>query len=219
MIRLIACACFLCGTLHAQFEGVIESRNTSSDESASQQQYVMTIWVKGAMARITTSATQSSPASTMIYRSDLRLIWMLNEDNKSYSQVALEKAQDNTGEGKEEPAKLRRTGKSKKILGYACDQYIITQDDVETEIWGTKQLRDLSSSLARALGEEHTGQGEAWNDELTKLGVYPLAANSRIEGNVVEAQEVVKIDRRSLPEDLFTLPAGYKKQSVGDILK
>lgn len=219
MIRLIACLCFLCGTLHAQFEGVIESRNTTTDESTEPQQYVMTIWVKGSMARITTSATPSSPASTMIYRSDLRVIWMLNEENKSYFQVSLAKPQDDTARGNDEPAKVRRSGKSKKILGYTCNQYIITQGETETEIWGTKDLRDLSASLARALGEERRGQGEAWNDELTRLGVYPLVANIRIEGKVAEAQEVVKIDRRSLPDDLFALPAGYKKQSVGDILK
>ena len=218
MIRLIALLCLVCGSLHAQFEGVIESRNTTTDESNAPQQYEMTIWVKGAMARITTSATTSTPASTMIYRSDLRLIWMLNEESKSYYQVSMGKSQEEPP-GNEEPATVRRTGKSKKILGYACDQYLITQGDMETEIWGTKALRDLSTSLARALGEEHAGQGEAWNDELTRLGVYPLVANSRIEGNVAEAQEVVKIDRRSLPDDLFALPAGFKKQSVGDILK
>ena len=218
MIRLIAFACLFCGTLHAQFEGVIESRNTTTDENNAPQQYEMTIWVKGPMARITTSATPSSPASTMIYRSDLRVIWMLNEESKSYFQVAMGKTGDEAP-GKEEPANVRRTGKSKKILGYASDQYLITQGDMVTEIWGTKGLGDLSASLARALGEERAGQGEAWNDELTRLGVYPLVANSRIEGNVLEGQEVVKIDRRALPDDLFALPAGFKKQSVGDLLK
>ena len=218
MIRLIALVLIFCGSLHAQFEGVVESKNTTTEESDTQQQYQMTIWVKGAMARIATSATATNPASTMIYRSDLRVIWILNEDNKSYFQVSMGKSQDDAA-GKEEPAKVRRTGKSRKMLGYTCDQYLITQGDMETEIWGTKDLRALSTSLARALGEERAGQGEAWNDELTRLGIYPIVANSRIEGNVVEAQEVVKIDRRALSDDLFTLPAGYKKQSVGDILK
>jgi len=218
MKRLIALLILLCGTLHAQFEGVIESRNTTTDESDTQRHYQMTIWVKGTMARIATSGTPSNPASAMIYRADLRVIWILNEENKSYFQVAMGKSQDEAA-GNDEPAKVRRTGKAKKILGYACEQYLIAQGDMETEIWGTKDLRDLSSSLARALGEERAGQGEAWNDELTRLGVYPLVANSRIGGVVVEAQEVVKIDRRALAGDLFTLPAGYKKQSVGDILK
>jgi hypothetical protein len=35
----------------------------------------------------------------------------------------------------------------------------------------------------------------------------------------VDSQEVLKIEKRSLGEEVFSLPGGYKKQSVGDILK
>jgi len=114
---------------------------------------------------------------------------------------------------------MKKTGKTKKILGYRCEQFLIGQGEAETEIWGTKDLRGLSAALARALGEERAGQGTAWNDELTKLGIFPLLANTRIEGKVVDSQEVLKIEKRSLGEDVFSLPGGYRKQSVGDILK
>ena len=49
--------------------------------------------------------------------------------------------------------------------------------------------------------------------------VFPLLANTRIEGKVVDSQEVLKIEKRSIGEDVFSLPGGYRKQSVGDILK
>jgi hypothetical protein len=208
-----------CGTLRAQFEGVIESRNTTTDETGAEQQSVMTMWIKGTMAKITNSATSTTPASTMIYRSDLRVIRMLNDDNKTYFEIPQGKTREDASAEAGAPAAVKKTGKTKKILGYRCEQFLIGQGEAETEIWGTKDLKGLSASLARALGEERSGQGTAWNDELTKLGIFPLLANTRLEGKVLESQEVVKIEKRSLAEDLFSLPAGYKKQSVGDILK
>ena len=219
MIRALLVLFFTCGTLHAQFEGVIETSNTTTDETGAEQHYTMIMWIKGTMAKITNTATPTTPASTMIYRSDLRVIRILNDENKTYFEIPQGKSKDeDSGEGGK-PAAIRKTGKTKKILGYRCDQYLMREEDMETEIWGTKDLRGLSSALAKALGEERAGQGEAWNDELTRLGIYPILANTRIEGKVVESQEVVRIEKRSLPDDLFSLPAGYKKQSVGDILK
>jgi hypothetical protein len=155
----------------------------------------------------------------MIYRSDLRVIRMLNDDNKTYFEMPQGKTKEDSPAELGEPAAVKKTGKTKKILGYLCQQFLIGQGEVETEIWGTKDLRGLSQSLARALGEERAGQGTAWNDELTRLGIFPLLANTRLEGKDMESQEVVRIEKRSLAEDLFSLPAGYKKQSVGDILK
>jgi len=223
MIRasaLFVLACGLCcGTLRAQFEGVIESRNTTTDETGTEQQYVMTMWIRGTMAKITNTATGTTPATTMIYRSDLRVIRMLNDDNRTYFEIPQEKTRDNGAEEAAGSATVKKTGKTKKVLGYRCEQFLLKDGEVETEIWGTKDLKGLSSSLARALGEERSGQGAAWNDELTKLGIFPLIANTRLEGKIVESQEVVRIEKRSLSDDLFSLPAGYKKQSVGDILK
>jgi hypothetical protein len=219
MIRVFVLLILACGTLRAQFEGVIESRNTTTDETGAEQQYVMTMWIKGTMAKITNTATSTTPASTMIYRSDLRVIRILNDDNKTYFEIPQGKTKDDTPEGGMEPAALKKTGKTMKVLGYLCQKFVIAQGEMETEIWGTKDLKGLSASLARALGEERVGQGSAWNDELTRLGIFPLVANTRIEGKIVESQEVVRIEKRPLEEGLFSLPAGYKKQSVGDILK
>jgi Domain of unknown function (DUF4412) len=219
MIRSLVLIVLSFGTLHAQFEGVIESSNTTTDETGADQRYVMTMWIKGTMAKITNTATATTPASVMIYRSDLRVIRILNDENKTYFEVPEGRSKDDNAADGSEPAAVKKTGRAKKVLGYRCEQFLIKQGDIETEIWGTMELKGLSASLARALGEESAGQGAAWNDELTKLGVFPLLANTRIEGKVVESQEVVRIEKRSLSEDLFSLPAGYKKQSVGDILK
>jgi hypothetical protein len=173
------------------------------------------------MAKITNGATGSAPAVTMIYRTDLHVIWMVNDEEKTYFEVS------QTQQGEESPGivppderpVIRKTGRSRKILGYACEQFLVKHSGAQTEIWGTKRLAGLATALAAALGQEQTVDGGSWTDVLTKRGVFPLLASTRIEGKIVESQEVTRIERLTLPPELFALPAGYKKQSVGDMLK
>jgi hypothetical protein len=205
----------------AQFEGIIESKNSTIDEQGGSQEFSMTMWVKKDMVRIHTSSVGSSPASTMIYRTDLKIIWMLNDDDKTYFQVAQDVDQSRRGQGpglKEDKPVVKRTGKTRKTLGYTCEQILISRDGEETEIWGTKSLGGLTVTLSRALGEEQSDAG-GWNDELTKLGIFPLSARTRLGDKVVDTQEISRIAATKLSPDLFELPMGYRKQNATDIVK
>lgn len=220
MARFLIVLSFLASnTLLAQFEGIVESTNTTTDETGAVQRYVMTVWVKGAMARVSSTGNTSSPASTMIYRNDLKTIWMVNDEDKTYSEIV---QGDDSGEpmsqGIDKP-RIRRTGKTKKVLGYKCEQVLISQGESETEIWGTKALASLSSAMAKALGDEPASQEAGWPDEVMRLGLFPLLASTRIEGHVIESQEVVRIEPKKLQKDLFTVPQDYKKQTIESLMK
>jgi hypothetical protein len=52
-----------------------------------------------------------------------------------------------------------------------------------------------------------------------RLGLFPLLAYTRIEGNVVESQEVDRIERKPLEAGLFRIPPDYRKQSVESLMK
>lgn len=208
-------------SLRAQFEGVIESKNVTTDETGLAQEFTMTMEVKGVMARVTTSAVGTTPAVTMICRSDLKRIWMINDEERSYFEIPQTDGPEDVPipGGKEDKPVVRKTGRTRKLLGYPCEQYFVRRSDAETEIWGTKKLGGLVKSLAAALGQEQIGKGGEWTDELTKIGVFPLSASTRIGGEIVESQEVTRIEKRTLPPELFAVPSGYKKQSVGEMLK
>jgi hypothetical protein len=205
----------------AQFEGIVESKNSTIDELGGSQEFSMTIWVKKDMVRIHTSSIGSSPPSTMIYRTDLKTIWMLNDDDKTYFQIAQDVDKSRRGRGpgvtQDKPV-IERTGKTRNTLGYRCEQILITRDGEETEIWGTKSLGGLAVALSRALGEEEADAG-GWNDELTKMGIFPLSARTRLGDKVVDSQEISRITATKLLPELFELPAGYRKQSATDIMK
>ena len=212
---------FAAEPLFAQFEGVVESKNVTTDETGLHQEFTMTMQVKGVMARITTSAVGTTPSVTMICRSDLRTIWMINDEERSYFEIPQTDGAEDLiiPGGKEDRPVVRKTGRTRRILSYPCEQYLFRRSEAETEIWGTKKLGGLVQSLAKALGQEQIGKTGDWTDELTKIGVFPLSASTRVEGEIVESQEVTRIEKRALPPELFAVPPGYKKQSVGEMLK
>ena len=86
---------------------------------------------------------------------------------------------------------------------------------METEIWATKSLGQVYTTISKVLGGESEVGGEDWENKVMKMGYYPLLASSKLEGKVVESQKVTGIEKKVLSSRLFELPEGFKKQSVG----
>lgn len=203
----------------SQFEGIVESSNTTVDELGAPQKYTMTIWLKGGWVRVGTSGTASLPVTTLIVRPDLQVRWVLDDSSRSYFEVQETGQAPSSSPGARRPSSaVHKTGKTRKILGYLCDEYRITREEVSTELWGTKGLAGLQAALRSAFGTEDESE-QTWASDLEALGVYPMIATTRVDGVVLESHEVVKIEHRSLPAELFALPAGYRKHSINDTLK
>jgi hypothetical protein len=224
MILRTTCLVVLCllapSGVSAQFEGLVQSTNTTVDELGVAQKYTMTIWLKGSWARVTTSGTASLPGSTLIVRPDLQVRWVLDDSSRTYYEV-----QETVGaptapdDAKRAPSSaLRKTGKTRKILGYLCDEYRVTHDEVTTELWGTKGLAAIQSAMRSAFGAGEESD-ESWASDLAALGITPMIATTKIDGVVMESHEVVKIEQHSLSAELFSLPEGYHKHSLNDTLK
>jgi hypothetical protein len=207
-------------SVQKQFEGIIQSRNRSVDYGGETQEYEMTIWVKQAQVKVTVPQIGTAPGSTVIYRTDSRVSWILNDQDRTYFEIAVAPRQGSRPATPSEPGSLEkpvitRTNKTRKILGYLCEQVMIQKGETETEIWGTKKLGDLTQMLNQSLQAESAGDEEG--DLIAKMALYPLQSVTRYEGRVLESQEVTKIERKSLPDDLFRIPAGYSRQKALDV--
>lgn len=217
ILLLVSCAAGVSGS-RAQFEGMVETKNFTIDETGVPQQFVITMWIRQGMARIQNSAIGSTPASTMIYRNDRGLTWVLNDSERTYTEMLQsDRPMDHRGDtdsGAKEKLQVRKSGRVKKILGLRCEQIVFRSPDQETEIWGTSGLRDLDTTLSTILGADEGEVAGGWSDELTKLKLYPLSAVTRVGGRVVESQEVTKIERKTPAKELFELPPGYSKESL-----
>lgn len=215
------CIAFVMATrTYAQFEGIVESKNITTDEMGRPQEFVMTMWIKKDMVKIETSGT-TTPGSTMIYRTDLRKIWMLNAEDKSYFEISQdEKAQEVfSAGGTTEKYSIKKTRKTKAIAGYPCEQFIIKRNTEETQVWGTKKLAHLVRAISRALGQEHTMVAEGATHEMMKLGIYPMLSSTKVDGHLIESQEVTRVETKGLDASLFSLPEGYKKQKSVDMMQ
>jgi hypothetical protein len=204
----------------AQFEGIVETRNVTTDETGNPQNFTITMWIKKDRIRVQTSAFGNTPATTMIYRNDRHIIWMLNEEDRTYFEILQEGRPQGLGAGGgaslEDKPTIRRPGRTKKILGYTCEQVLVTRGEGDTDIWGTKQLSDLAATTSRVLGQSDAEAG-GWMDEVARLGLYPLVSSTRIDGKIIESQETTRIETKNLSADLFELPSGFRKQAVRDM--
>jgi hypothetical protein len=198
-----------------QFEGVVASWNSTTDETGVLHEFNMRMWIKEEMVRIEISQIGNSPGSTVIYRSDIGYIWILNDADSTYFEVKkVAGVQDSIPHQRDgDESRIRRTGERKSILGYPSEQFFMRSGGTETEIWGTTQLAGLSRAIARGLGEDVLSSG-SWNDELARSGVFPLVAVTRVGTGIWESSEVTEIRSESLPDSFFVLPPEYRKQSV-----
>ncbi len=201
---------------HAQFEGIIESDNLSTDETGVPVTFTMTVWLKKGKAAIQTSYAGAIPGSRMIYRNDKNVMWILNADEKTFVEVPQGPSTEPSQPADQE-TRFSKTGKTKTIIGYPCLQVIEKNDEQETEIWATSQLKDLAAAMKKELGGSDA-EGDVVN-EFDRMGLFPLSSVTRIGGAVIESQQVRKIERKAVPDALFELPAGYTKQTMDSMIE
>jgi hypothetical protein len=200
----------------AQFEGVVESRNLTIDERGVEQRYVMTMWVRKDMVRVQIPPVGDMPGSTVIHRSDRKLSWVLNDLEKSYFEVSLlpevqQRATVPDMDSADRPVFVR-TKKTRKVLGYQCEQVIVKRGDSETEIWGAKGLTALTAVLEGTLAQD-TRSGEGYEEKMiARMKIFPVISTTRYDGKIIESQEITRIEMKPVGAELFVVPAGYVKQ-------
>jgi hypothetical protein len=219
MRPLLLLALLATAHLHAlsQFEGTIQSKNRSVDDAGVEHVYQMTIWVKKAMVRVQVPAIGEAPAAIAIYRRDRKVSWMLDEGQHTYFEIRLSddrEAGQSARPSEKEETSIQRTKRTRKLLGFTCEQVILTRGEVRTEIWGARGLDELVKVLGESL---EFGQATAPVDLIASMGLFPLLSTTAYEGRTLDSQEITKIERKSLDPALFEIPAGYSKQKAVDV--
>jgi hypothetical protein len=223
VIRVNALYCFIIVVLlqnaaSAQFEGVVESRNLTVDEGGVEQRYVMTMWVRKDMVRVQIPQVGDMHGSTVIYRSDRKLSWILNDQEKNYFEVSLsqelqQRATIPDMDSADRPIFVQ-TKKTRKILGYLCEQVLVKRGDSETEIWGTKGLTALTAALEGTLAHDVPGGAGYETEMVARMGIFPVISTTRYNGTIIESQEITRIAKKPVGPELFVVPAAYVKQKT-----
>lgn len=117
----------------------------------------------------------------------------------------------------------KKTGKTKKILGYECEQWFEKTGESETEVWVTKELGSFQG-LSTFSGGMKTGgmMGGKMPDAippglsgLAAANYFPMLAVHRTpDGKIKASMEAKAVEKKSLDASLFTPPKGYTKMEM-----
>jgi len=219
--RLLICFIFLTFLLlgkntYAQkdFEGII----TFNIESQSNGPQKMKYYVKGNKVRMEMDmpgmAAGMSP--TMIFDNGTNKMYTLISQMKSYMEIPInmDEKNDNQNDKMDDNDRPVKTGKTDKIAGVECEQWIIKNPEGETELWNAKGFGNFLFVQNNAFMKRNSNRPQ-WVKDIMEEGFFPFRIISKDpNGNVEMKMEVTDVQRKNLSSSMFEIPSGYKKMNI-----
>jgi hypothetical protein len=189
------------------FEGDV-TMHVSSSHSGPED---LTFHVKGQKMRVDVPATHGEQAHA-IFDQSTNKITVIMDTQKMYMELDPSAAQAQAGAA-HEPAKITETGKHETIAGTDCEDWDITEaSGKRASVCITKGIAffDFGGGM-RPGGATST---TAWIEQLRAKQAFPLkAVETDATGKELSRMEVTKIEKKSLDDSLFAIPAGYRSMS------
>lgn len=106
---------------------------------------------------------------------------------------------------------FKPTGRKERIAGIEAEEYAGQTGKSWTEIWVTKELGRVMMSGGRP-GEK----SNPWDAFLSSENFFSLRTITRNKqgGEETMHMEAIKVEKESLPDSLFSPPAGYSKMEM-----
>jgi hypothetical protein len=189
--------------LHAQkFEGTVEF-NISTDEANVPMTYMM----KGNNIRV---ETEGRPGMKAVFLIDVK-------ENKSYMiidpmKMYMESPEPQSADSNKPAMDIKKTGKTQKLLGYDCEEFLIKDGERETNVWVTKALGAFE--LYRMGGGRQRSSAEAWQKAIGSKGGFPLLAVTKMSGKQISSLKATKVEKKSLDDSIFKIPEGYQRMDT-----
>jgi hypothetical protein len=107
---------------------------------------------------------------------------------------------------------IKKTGKKLKILGYSCEELLVTTSGMTATIWGTTELSALAESM-KWFNSSSNAQPR-WMQEVEKMKLLILKMHSESTAGDVTDLEITGIEKKGVDDSQFVVPAGYTKQEM-----
>jgi len=203
----------------SQFEGVITVKyyDTFNLDRA-------TFSFKGSLYRsetINTGGVTSPEAVIVDYKSGIQK--QINQTEKNYYEIDMRRLDESFKDLIPLP-KFTPTGKTETLAGYICEHYLI-DDQQKTDMCFAEGLGYIGSAddfhrggiwqFFKQSADEQEIKARMDSDPVFKKlivrGAFPLKISAVENGREKTVMEVIAIERKSLDDSLFQVPAGYKK--------
>lgn len=189
------------------FEGVIkfETKVDSSDPNKAQMAQMMgnmtmTEYVKGDMVRVENVSAMYTRITIINRKKPDEPIMLIKGMGKNY-QVKITDADKKAAS--DPKMEIKYLDGTKTIAGYACKQAQAITKDPQT---GETQTSDIY----------YTDQLPYGGGKFKDLKGFPMSFGQEMMG-IKMTLSVTSINKQSVPDSLFTVPAGYKLMTAQDI--
>lgn len=213
------------GAALSQFEGVLHMKIVSySDGDSTVMDAVMSLKGRNFASTIRETGEGGEEIGKYIMRGEEKVFWIVSDREKKYIEFPIpddKSEQDGGGdlpEGTTPGYSLKKTGKTQKISGYACEEWIA--DDGEgrvAAIWATSELGEIYGSVVDffdQMSDESGVEGGHWESALAAKKLFPVRVTRMEDGELSETEEIISIERKTVPGSVFEAPKGYEKQSL-----
>ena len=199
------------GVINAQtktFEGIVKyDAKFADEESETNLTLTMDYFIKDNKFRVEFNSPEGQ--AIMLINKDKTV--MLIPQNNMYMEFS------NTDENDTEDTKTNdeftksKTGATKEILGFNCEQYIFKEDDGTMELWFTK---DLGFFMFAANPMEKSKIDNKYFAD----GFFPLIIKMKDPNGIENGSlDAVKVEKKKLADSMFEIPAGYTKFTMPEM--
>ena len=200
----------------ASFEGKVDMKMTSDGKSQA-----ISYQMKGGKIRVEMPGQKAMGG--MIMDPAKRETTVIMDAQKMYMTMAMPDVAAMATGAKSENVKFEKTGEKETILGYSAEKYRVVDGDTTTEMWlaeglGTFMMANAGNPMAGGRGGAPAPQG--WEKALAGKELFPLRVVGKSKaGRETLRMDVTAIEKKTLPDALFTPPAGYQKLDMGGMMK
>lgn len=207
LLSLALVSALLCQAAEV-FEGSYVMQISGDGERISTQ-----IWAKDGHMRMKLSSNQAP--GEMIMRDGMETMLVVMPAQKMYMEMPLKldnmptiKGMDK--EGALEKAPFEKTGETRKILGHTAHEFRFDADGEKMVMWATEDLGSMPYSRNPMMA----GWGEAMSKVTGLEAFFPLEIKGYEKGKVAFEMTIKDIEKKKLPDSLFTAPEGFRKMTM-----
>jgi hypothetical protein len=186
------------------FEGALTMRVSSKGANGPQSQEVEYL-VRGGKVRV----SMGGPAGAMSLLSvpQEQKVYVLMAAQNAYLEMPVSDASSSVAAKSPADATITRTGRMDTVAGYACEHVTVASAAQTVDICLAKGLGGYVNPLASM----QRSREPAWQRMLTADGGFPLKVTMQ-DGSI--PLEVVKVEKKRLAADLFSVPLTYSKMEM-----
>ena len=186
------------------FEGAVTMRMSPKGANGAPVQELEYL-VRNGKVRV----SMGGPAGAMALLSvpQEQKVYVLMAAQNAYMEMPVADASSRVAPKAPADAKITRTGRMETVAGYACEHVTVASAAQTVDICMAKGLGGYVNPLAAM----QRSSEPAWQRALTADGGFPLKVTMP-DGSI--PIEVVKIEKKRLANDLFSVPLSYTKMEM-----